>query len=69
MFLVFQVPFFTLPPEDDGGGGAEGAKAAEATFVEGFGKEFDVEAGDAQVGFERRRGTTCFTCVSEKPLS
>ncbi|CAN0013934.1 unnamed protein product, partial [Hapterophycus canaliculatus] len=39
-----RVPFFTQPPEEDGGGGAEGAKAAEAVFVEGFGKEFDVEA-------------------------
>ncbi|CAN0321654.1 unnamed protein product [Pylaiella littoralis] len=44
-----RVPFFTLPPEEDNGGGAEGAKAAEAVFVEGFGKEFDVEAGDAEV--------------------
>ncbi|CAM9717485.1 unnamed protein product [Ectocarpus fasciculatus] len=44
-----RVPFFTLPPEDDNGGGAAGAKAAEAMFVEGFGKEFDVEAGDAEV--------------------
>lgn len=44
------MPFFTLPPEDDDGGGEEGAKAAEAKFVEGFGKEFDVEAGDAEVG-------------------
>ena len=48
--FVFQVPFFTLPPEDDAGGGVEGAKAAEAVFVEGFGKDFDVEAGDAEVG-------------------
>eukprot|EP00903_Cladosiphon_okamuranus_P013622 g12686.t1 len=44
-----RVPFFTLPPEDESGGGAAGAKAAEAMFVEGFGKEFDVEAGDAEV--------------------
>lgn len=47
-----QVPFFTLPPDDgdESGGGLEGAKKAEAMFVEGFGKEFDVEAGDAEVG-------------------
>lgn len=32
-----------MPPEDDNGGGAAGAKAAEAMFVEGFGKEFDAE--------------------------
>ncbi|CAM9533048.1 unnamed protein product, partial [Scytosiphon promiscuus] len=44
-----RVPFFTQPPDEDDGGGVEGAKAAEAVFVEGFGKEFDVEAGDAEV--------------------
>ncbi|CAM9410696.1 unnamed protein product [Ectocarpus sp. 12 AP-2014] len=44
-----RVPFFTVPPEDGNGGGAAGAKAAEAMFVEGFGREFDVEAGDAEV--------------------
>lgn len=44
-----KVPFFTTPPEDGDGGGAEGAKAAEAVFVEGFGREFDVAAGDAEV--------------------
>lgn len=48
------MPFFTLPPEEDNGGGAEGAKAAEAVFVEGFGKEFDVEAGDAEVCTSRK---------------
>lgn len=56
LFLFFcghtQVPFFTLPPEDDDSRreGLAGAKAAEAVFVEGFDKEFDVEAGDAEVG-------------------
>lgn len=46
-----QVPFFTLPPEANGVGWEDGSKAAQAVFVEGFGKEFDVEAGDAEVGF------------------
>ena len=52
-----QVPFFTVPPEsaEGDGGGAEGAKAAEAVFVEGFGKNFDVEAGDAEVSCKGRR--------------
>lgn len=49
LFFCSQVPFYTLPPEDEGAGGAKGAKAAEAMFVEGFGKEFDVEKGDAEV--------------------
>ncbi len=40
-----------MPPEDGDGGGAEGAKAAEAVFVKGFGKEFDVDAVDAEVGW------------------
>lgn len=47
-----RVPFYTLPPEDKGalsGGGAAGAKAAEAMFVEGFGEDFDVDKGDAEV--------------------
>lgn len=45
------MPFYTLPPEDPagGGGGVEGAKAAEAVLLDGFSKEFDVEAEDAQV--------------------
>ncbi len=55
LFILFddcsKVPFFTMPPEDGDGGGAEGAKAAEAMFVKGFGKEFDVDAVDAEVGF------------------
>ena len=63
------MPFFTLPPEDTAGGGAEGAKAAEAMFVEGFGKDFDVAAGDAEVGgvglffsfFFVSRGFACFS--------
>lgn len=54
-----KVPFYTLPPEDvegAGGGGIEGAKAAEAMFVEGFGREFDVEKEDAEVGTRVHRG-------------
>ena len=56
------MPFFTLPPEDETAGGAEGAKAAEAMFVEGFGKDFDVEAGDAEVGSDAPLYVNCTEC-------
>ena len=56
--LLPQVPFFTTPPENDHGGGAEGAKTAEAVFVQGFGKGFDVEAGDVEVS-----GISVYACT------